>query len=79
MGAFTDLMLEAKLAGATSIGFRVDLEGFNGETDRLRWTARAVLIEPMLSVPHVAVGRSGEEALRELVTYLKKVGDDGTR
>lgn len=67
-------MLEAKAAGAISIGFRVDLEGFTGECDRLRWTARAV-IDPSPSVPHVAVGRSGEEALRELVVFLKKIGD----
>lgn len=74
MGAFSSLMLEAKQLGAIEINFNVRLGDYGGETDETqRWAARAVLDDPV-RVPHVAVGRSGEEALRELVVYLKAIG-----
>jgi hypothetical protein len=68
-------MLEAKAAGAAEISFHVNLRTYEGEgMDGMhRWAARATLDEPP-NVPHVATGRTGEEALRELVTYLKAIG-----
>ena len=70
MSVFSDLMLEAKVAGANTLCFVVDIEDFTGHSDRVRWTVRSF---GDVKMPHVAVGRSGEEALRELVAFLKKV------
>jgi hypothetical protein len=71
VSVFADLLLEAKLHGAERIEFSVDLAGYVGVPDRQRWTARATLASHEPNVPHLAIGRAGEEALRELVNYLK--------
>lgn len=63
-------MLEAKAEGATALKFWCDLTDYNGEADAVpRWEAYALTEK---GVPHRAAGRTGEEALRELVTFLKK-------
>lgn len=74
MSVFSDLLLEAKERGAKHVAFAVDLDGYRGEPDRFRWTAKATLAADEPAVPHLAIGRSGEEALRELVNYLKATG-----
>lgn len=68
------LLLEAKAAGAEQIHFSVDLTAFEEPrtTENRCWACQA---PGSTLVPHVATGRTGEEALRELVTFLKKIGD----
>jgi hypothetical protein len=63
--------VRAKDAGATEITFKVNLKGydFSNHDHDWRWTARA-LTEPA-GPPHIATGRAGEEALRELVKFLE--------
>lgn len=72
MGAFSDLMLEAKGRGAQALAFVVDLGGYTGEPDRERWTCSA----EHQTYPTTARGRSGEEALRNVVDALKR--NEGT-
>ncbi len=74
MSVFSDLLLEAKAHGAERVEFSVDLNGYMGTPDRHRWTARATLSSSDPFVPHLALGRAGEEALRELVKFLKVTG-----
>lgn len=64
MGAFTDMLAEAKALGAERLAFSVDLTRTDGA--QRRWIA---------SSPRgfrVAFGRTGEEALRNLVEILRK-------
>jgi len=69
MGAFSDLMLEAKGLRAGRLDFFVDLDGYDGTPDRERWTCIAVLP----GGGHIArdTGRTGEEAVRRVVDKLK--------
>jgi hypothetical protein len=68
MGALSNLMMEASAHGATRIRFVVDLMDYDGTADLTqRWACTAMGLE----IPHVAVGKTVEEALRELVKFLK--------
>lgn len=71
MGAFSDLMLEARKLGAAELNFNVNLNGFMGNVDVPRWSCRCKLDASEKPVPNHAVGRTGEEALRECVTFLR--------
>ena len=77
MGAFSDLMIEAQTLGALEIHFSVQLEGYKGDADTPRWAARAELRpDTFHQIPHVAKGRTGEEALRELVGFLRAISSE---
>ena len=66
--AFRALMKRAHELGAFELFWSVKLESI--DPDGLGfWTCRA-LLDPQ--TPHIAVGRTGEEALRELVMFLEK-------
>lgn len=69
MGAFADLLGQAQKFGAHEITFRVRLEGAPSPDGHRPWTATA-LLDP--KVPNLAMGRTGEEALRELVAFLER-------
>ncbi len=68
MGAFSDLMVEALELGIEDVEFTVNLRCYAGVADHVpRWSARAGAVK----IPHVATGRTGEEALRELVVFVR--------
>lgn len=69
MGAFRDLLHEAESLGVLELNFRVRLGQYKEDSAPL-WQARALLDPP---IPTHAVGRTGEEALRELVKFLHTV------
>jgi hypothetical protein len=64
MGAFSDLMVEAKALGATDLRFTVNLNAYDGVADHVpRWSCHFGHL--------VECGRTGEEALRALVETLR--------
>ena len=67
LSVFRTLMEEARRLGAKELHFTVDLDDYREDDGKKRWTCHATL-EPGL--PNKAVGRTGEEALREMVKFL---------
>ncbi len=67
--SFNDLLTEALDLGIEDVAFGVDLRGFPGYTDCLhqRWSAKAASV----TIPHLARGYTMEEALQELVTFVR--------
>lgn len=65
-------MLErAHKAGAVALTFDVELDGYReDDTAHQPWECRA-MTHPF--IPNLARGRTGEEALRELVTFLERI------
>lgn len=71
MSEFRSLLDRAHKAGAIGLTFRVTLEGYREDDMANRpWECHAT-IEP--SLPNVAKGRTGEEALRESVAFLERI------
>ena len=72
MSEFRKLLERARAAGATRLYFAAALDGYReDDVSHLPWECRATL-EPHL--PHVGKGRTGEEALREVVKFLERIG-----
>lgn len=65
MGAFLDLMREAKAKGLKELAFRVNLETLD-DAGHADWIAKS----PTRSVVKAGRGRTGEESLRSLVEVL---------
>lgn len=73
MSAFTDLLREAETLGATKLTWDCDLRDYASDERRAnRWTCRASLRDATLTTVD-CTGRTGEEALREIVAFLKAV------
>lgn len=69
MSEFLKLMIRAQAAGAQRLTFSVDLDTL--DTDgHAAWQA---ISRGKDLPPHIAAGRTGEEALRELVTFLERI------
>ncbi len=69
---FRQLLDRAAAAGCTSARFTVSFHDW-GNDETFRWEASST---GAVVVPHCAAGRSGEEALRELVRFLEKTKGD---
>jgi hypothetical protein len=67
VSVFVDLLKRARDAGATGVSFDVNLITFLSQPETDSWTAFALLGAEMLNQR----GRSGEEALRNLVDRLE--------
>lgn len=74
MSAFRDLILDAEKLGVTKLSWHVDVRGY--AEDAGRWQCVATVPfdgKPVWSDTLTARGRTGEEALRELVCFLQRV------
>lgn len=73
LSAFADLMVEADALGVTKCVWETNLRGIRDRQNREgEWSCRATV--PGLPVGVVETeGRTGEEALRRLVEFLKAV------
>jgi len=71
MSAFADLLRDAERLGVTKAVWECNLPGFIDRPEREgRWTCRATA--PKLPAMVIeADGRTGEEALRRVVEFLK--------
>lgn len=73
MSAFIDLVNEAVALGATKLSWDCDTRDWDSEPRREgRWTCRATLLKPLHTV-YEAAGRTGEEALRQIVDFLRRI------
>lgn len=73
MSAFADLIRESEGLGVDKLTWHCDVRGFTAdELQAGRWACLAS--GPGVVVPCRAVGRTGEEALREVVAFLRRVG-----
>lgn len=69
MGAFSDLLDEAKRLGAIEIKFALEMDSYGKrEPTHGEWRVHVVLDPPL---PNLSHGRTGEEALREMVRFLE--------
>ncbi len=67
MGAFSDLLVEAKGLGAKHLVLTVNLNEYTGAIDVLRWSCESYED----GMHHRGCGRSGEEAVCEMITHLR--------
>ncbi len=68
------LIAEAEALGAVKLTWVCDVTGWTVDPQRDgRWTCKASLADATLTVVD-CVGRTGEEALREVVAFLRRVG-----
>ncbi len=78
MSAFLALVAEAETLGVTKLSWTCDVRGWTEDPRRIgRWTARATVpeptSEPQVHTTYEGLGRTGEEALRVVVDFLKRV------
>lgn len=72
MSEFRKLLDRAHKAGARRLYFTAELEGYReDDTSHQPWECKAALTPHL---PHVGKGRTGEEALREVVRFLERIG-----
>jgi hypothetical protein len=75
VSAFSDLIREAENLGVTKFTWDVHVPGYS-ETDPLRWRCRATVTATSAAPVYLdalqSVGRTGEEALRRIVDFLKR-------
>lgn len=73
MSAFSELLTDADALGVTKLSFECALDGYAVRPDREgRWTCRATTPKMPVGVVETE-GRTGEEALRRLVEFMKAV------
>jgi len=65
------LIEEADAYGITKLVWELDPRNYQEEDDRDRWTCRANV--PLAVEVVSAVGRTGEEALRRIVEFVRRV------
>lgn len=72
VSAFKDLVSQAELLGVTKLTWVCDVRGWTRDERKPgRWTCRATVDAP-IPVVYEGLGRTGEEAIRELVAFLEK-------
>ncbi len=72
MSVFLELISRARSAGATRLQWECDVTDWASDPRRVgRWTCAAVATDRN-AVPALATGRTGEEALRELVEAMER-------
>lgn len=71
MSAFRELLTEAETLGVTKLVFEVDPRGYNEDDQKDRWECRASVPLPVQVIS--TVGRTGEEALRRVVGFLRRI------
>lgn len=70
--AFRQLIEEGDAYGITKLVWELDPQNYQEEDGRERWECRATV--PSLPVQVIAtVGRTGEESLRRVVEFLRRV------
>lgn len=71
MSAFADLISTAGVLGVTKVVWEADLSRWDEDPQREgRWTCRATTPKAAVAVVE-SQGRTGEEALRRVVEFLK--------
>jgi hypothetical protein len=71
VSAFLDLIADAEKLGVTKLTWSCDVAGWSAEPQRPgRWKCRASASDPE-PVVFEGLGRTGEEALREVVDFLR--------
>ncbi len=71
MSAFAELIAEAEGLGVTKLSWECDVRGWRKDPQRVsRWSCRATnSTDP--AETYAGLGRTGEEALRAVVAFLK--------
>lgn len=72
MSAFRELLTRAMKAGCTGVSFHASLVSYEEDNEQKKPWSCWLEFSPL--IPHRAEGRTGEEALREAVTWLEKLG-----
>jgi hypothetical protein len=71
VSAFLDLVAEAETLGVTKLTWHCDVRDWSKDPRRAgRWSCR---ISGPGIVPAEGIGRTGEEAMREILGFLKAV------